>query len=216
MFGAKGQDPRPERGYQEHGNEHLTQRRVHVKILIGTCCAAALWFASPYLALYDFVAALRAGDQLALQNQVSWPDVRQGLKEDLGAMLAENLATDPKLRDNPFSGLGAVFGSAIVDRLIDIYVTPRGLAALIQSGKLAPQGALSARAPGTDRPVTRPVVRWAFFNGLASFLLVLENESAASKPLKVVMNFHNFSWKVVRVYLPLDQAALRQTSSRAP
>jgi Protein of unknown function (DUF2939) len=186
-----------------------------MKILIGTCCAAALWFASPYFALYNFVMALKAGDQPALEKQVSWPDVRLGLKEDFGAMLAEKLAADPKLKDNPFSGLGAVFGSAIVDRLIDIYVTPRGLAALIQAGKLAPQGVPSPRSPETDRPVTGPVVRWAFFNGLASFLLVLENESGTSKPLKVVMNFQNFSWKVVRVYLPLEQT-LRQTSSRAP
>src|SRR5262245_57391839 len=186
-----------------------------MKIIIGTCCAAALWFASPYFALYNFVMALKEGDQLALQKQVSWPDVRQGFKEDLGAMLAEKVATDPELKDNPFSVIGSVLGSAIVDRLIDVYVTPRGLAALIQAGKLSPKGVPSARSPETDRPVTRPVVRWAFFNGLASFLLVLENESGASAPLKVVMNFQDFSWKVVRVYLPLEQT-LQQTSSRAP
>src|SRR6476661_11256389 len=123
-----------------------------MKILIGTCCAAALWFASPYFALYSFVMALKAGDQPALQKQVSWPDVRQGLKEDFGAMLAEKIATDPNLKDNPFRGLGSVFGSAIVDRLIDNYVTPRGLAALIQAGKLAPQGVPNARSPATDSP----------------------------------------------------------------
>ena len=108
-----------------------------------------------------------------------------------------------------------MFGSAIVDRLIDIYVIPRGLIALIQAGKLAPKGVPSARSPETDRPVTGPVVRWAFFNGLASFLLVLGNESGSSGSLKVVMNFQDFSWKVVRVYLPPEQT-LRQTSSRAP
>ena len=69
-----------------------------MKILIGMCCAAALWFASPYFALYNFVMALKAGDQPALQKQVSWPDVRQGLKEDFGAMLAEKLATIPSSR----------------------------------------------------------------------------------------------------------------------
>jgi Protein of unknown function (DUF2939) len=61
-----------------------------MKILIGTCCAAALWIASPYFALFNFVVALKAGDQPVLEKQVSWPDVRQGLKEDFGAMLAEN------------------------------------------------------------------------------------------------------------------------------
>jgi hypothetical protein len=185
-----------------------------MKIIIGICCAAVLWLASPYFALYNFVMALKVGDQLALQKQVSWPDVRQGFKDDFGTMLAEKVATDPKLKDNPFSVLGSVFGSAIVDRLIDVYVTPRGLAALIQAGKLSPKGVPSARSPETE-PVTRPVVRWAFFNGLTSFLLVLENESSASGPLKVVMNFQDFSWKVVRVYLPLEQT-LQQTSSRAP
>ena len=69
-----------------------------MKILIGTCCAAALWFASPYFALYNFVTALKAGDQPAFQKQVSWPDVRQGLKEDLGAMLVEKVVQIPRSR----------------------------------------------------------------------------------------------------------------------
>src|SRR5262245_63162683 len=93
-----------------------------MKIIIGTCCAAALWFASPYFALYNFVMALKEGDQLALQKQVSWPDVREGFKEDFGEMLAEKVATEPKLKNNTFSLLGSVLGSAIVDRHIDFFV----------------------------------------------------------------------------------------------
>jgi hypothetical protein len=178
-----------------------------MKILIGVCCAAALWLASPYLALYNFVTALKSGDPVALQERVSWADVRQGFKEDLSAMLAEKAAKDPKLRDNPFGGLAVMLGSAIVDRAIDTYVTPRGLAALIQRGKLAPVGTAGGRSPTAEQSVRGPIVRWAFFNGLTSFLLVLENENDKNAPLKMVMNFREFSWKIVRVYLPASSNA---------
>jgi len=90
------------------------------KLLIGACalCAGALWFVAPYLTLYTFVTAVKAGDQKTLQEMVSWPDVRQGLKEDLNAVLAKQAANNKNLKDNPFGSFAPVLASVIMDRAI--------------------------------------------------------------------------------------------------
>lgn len=48
-------------------------------------------------------------------------------------MLAEKVAEDEEMRDNPFAALGAALASAMVDKIVDVYVTPAGIRQLMAS-----------------------------------------------------------------------------------
>ena len=79
------------------------------------------------------VQAIRAGDQYRTELYVDFPRLRTSFREQLNAQLAENAATE--MKDNPFGGLAAMLGSALVDRTVDAFVTPAGLARLMNRGE---------------------------------------------------------------------------------
>ena len=47
------------------------------------------------------------------------------------------------LKDNPFGGLAEAFASTLVDKLVDVTVTPDGFAMLMEKGKLGDTKGLS-------------------------------------------------------------------------
>jgi hypothetical protein len=75
------------------------------------------WIAWPYYAAYDLATALRDGDSVALENRVAWDSVRQSLRADLNAIL---------LRDVGSNNLAAAIGPAIINQMIEGFVTPQG------------------------------------------------------------------------------------------
>jgi hypothetical protein len=92
-------------------------------VLISVC-----WIAWPYYAAYDLATALRDGDSIALENRVAWDSVRQGLRADLNAILMRGVGSD----SGASSGLAAILGPAIINQMIEGYVTPQGMASLMR------------------------------------------------------------------------------------
>jgi hypothetical protein len=85
-----------------------------------------------------FIATYK-GDSTALENLVDFQSVRQSLKAQLSAAFTHFMATDPDMKNNPFSGLGALFGPAMIDRMVDSYCTPEMLSmSLKNEGSTAP------------------------------------------------------------------------------
>src|SRR5436190_2259322 len=109
---------------------------MKIKIVIGIVILVALgWITWPYYALYDFANGVRQGDQVALEGRVAWDSVRQGLRDDLNAVFLQNLNKNDSATSALGTGLVALVGPTIINNVIDSYVTPRGIANLIQRGK---------------------------------------------------------------------------------
>jgi hypothetical protein len=115
------------------------------RVLLPTFVSAVLLIlagyhlASPFLFLGSLKSALYKGDSTALENLVDFPSVRQSLKAQLSAVFTHFMATDPDMKNNPFFGLGALFGPAMIDRMVDSYCTPEMLSmSLKNAGSTAP------------------------------------------------------------------------------
>ena len=154
---------------------------------------AALYLVSPYYSFWRFTQALKAGDQQRFEKMVDFRSVRESLKKQLRAKLAETRAKDPKPaeepeRDNPLLALSDQFAPRLIDTLVDAYVTPAGLAALladVKNGDTAgaaaegdPNAPADPRNPGaiTQSEAVRErlgwsTVRYAFFTGARDFLI---------------------------------------------
>ena len=153
--------------------------------LIVLAVLAALYIASPYYSFWRFTEALKAGDQQRFESMVDFRSVRESLKKQLRAKLAESRGNQPKKEKNPF-GLSDQFGPRLIDTLVDAYVTPSGLAALLADAKQpGAAGQQDPNAPPAD-PRNAPTiaqsqavrdrlgfsrVRYAFFTGPRDFLL---------------------------------------------
>ena len=119
--------------------------------------------ASPYFSFWRFTTALRSGDSAAISSRIDFPAVRASLKKQLVARFAR--ATTGHKR---WSNLGPTF----IDAIIDAYVTPEGIAALLSN----PEALKNLKAPrefhfelGKNEDLSK--VKYAFFTGPRSFVV---------------------------------------------
>lgn len=105
------------------------------------------WLAWPYYALYELSIAMQNGDALALEGQIEWSSVREGLRGDLNVMFLRKLRSD---KPDAASGFAAILGPAIVNQIVDGYITPQTIAYLIRTGK--PEAAATDHSPNAITP----------------------------------------------------------------
>ncbi len=75
--------------------------------------------ATPFLTLNSMRNAAEARDGRTFAGYIDFPQFRENLKAELNAAMVQNLARDPGLKDNPFSGLGAMLAPTIVNNMVD-------------------------------------------------------------------------------------------------
>jgi hypothetical protein len=157
------------------------------------------YVAYPYLTLYRLGSALQGADAATLESLVNWPAVREGIKEDVCDLAADD--PTPKTRSAlvPF---GTSFLRGIASNAIDRAVTPEALLAATSSSPL---------------PASRPArhgadvhVSWAFFDSPTTFMVSL-HATGQAEPFKLEMDLRNGQWRVQRVWVP---AELLQPGSR--
>jgi Protein of unknown function (DUF2939) len=159
------------------------------KRVIGACAAVVVAYgAYPYVTLYRLGQAIRTGDAATLQAMVNWDSVREGIKEDICDMVADQ-PTQAKASGQlpPF---GAGFMRGIATNVIDKQVTPEALAQ-------------AARQPDARQSVAGAAVQvnWAFFEGPRTFVVDLTGQGQ-SDPIRLQMDLRDGAWSVTRVWLP--------------
>lgn len=181
-------------------------------ILVGLL---ALYIVSPYYSFWRFTEALKAGDQQRFEKMVDFRSVRESLKKQLRAKLAEGRANQPK-KDNSLLGLSDQFAPRLIDTLVDAYVTPAGLAALLADRKNPnapavpgisdPNAAPSDAAAITQSQEVRDKlgwssVRYAFFTGARDFMIDVDGT-------KLRFRFSKFRWTLKTVEPELGEIRL--------
>jgi hypothetical protein len=111
--------------------------------VIGLAVAvAAYWYWSPYLTVRQMRSAAIAGDADTFNDHVDYVRLRESLKGQLSAALAQRMGEQPA-SDNEFakagSALGAMLGMAMVDRMVEAFVRPEIVMRAMQEGRMAPK-----------------------------------------------------------------------------
>ena len=152
----------------ENADVVKTTRKQRPVILWGGALLILLYIASPYYSLFSLIQSLNEGDTVTLKKTVDFPALRESLKDEMKSKLVQQTkrsisSKEEELADKLVSGMGAMFGPAIIDGLVDTFVTPSGLAALIAN----PSSALDGKKGRNENKI--PNVSWAFFSGLSEF-----------------------------------------------
>jgi hypothetical protein len=159
-----------------------------------------------------------------MDRSVDWASVRAGLKDDLGVALRARTGSDP---DQPFAAIAGALLPALAEPMIERWVTPETIGALVREAAAEPDRpdrapievgagadagaaeprALSAVEPDepSDFEQFRRAVRSARFTGPSAFELVLVDPEAAPAeqvPLRVELGLRGARWIVERVHLP--------------
>lgn len=171
-----------------------------MKKLFLTAAAAVLlgggaYAGSPYLAASNLKAAAVSGDADQIEANVDFPSVRDSLKSQMSAAMMQKLNSDPEMKNNPFAGLGMMMVPAIVDKVVDAYVTPDGLSALIKGSK--PNDAKGSA--GSTNPNIEYDYEWVNSD---RFRVNLTNIQTQQSGLALVFERRGvLTWKLIKVDL---------------
>jgi Protein of unknown function (DUF2939) len=157
-----------------------------------------IYAASPYYSIWRFGEALRAHDMDALAARVDFDAVRGSLKQQIRDHFLGVLAKKKKDRLAQF--LTASTDNPL-DRLIDAYITPEGLAALIADPAPLKNASSLSSLPGIDG--SRKEIDWfkarhAFFTSPRDFALDHEG-------IKLRFRFNGLGWKLHALDLQLPE-----------
>lgn len=98
------------------------------------------------------------------------------------------------MQNNPFAGLGAVMMPAIIDRAIDAYVTPDGIASMVQ-GK--------APADQTPSEANNDIESQAEYVNMDRFRVKLRNLKLNEDGPSLLFERRGFaSWKLIKLEMP--------------
>jgi hypothetical protein len=187
-------------------------------IFAGIAVLVLAYAATPYIALWRLATALREGDSRTLEALIDWDAVRGGLKQDVAEGIVglpddepESLANKAdatsgeataQLASGTLPPFGASFMTGIAGTMIDREVTPQHLVVLMR--QLAPA------EPTAIGPITMAHalggIEHAFFDSPTSFTLRMHcaGQDADDPPLRVRLEMHNATWRVVRAWIPQD------------
>lgn len=160
-----------------------------IRWLVIICILVLLVYgASPYFSFWRFTTAVQSRDAMAISSRVDFPAVRASLKKQLVARFA-NHGTSHKRWSN--------LGPTLIDAIIDAYITPEGIAALLSN----PEALKNLKAPREfhfefGKNVNLSNVKYAFFTGPRSFVVDRDG-------IKLRFHFTGSGWQLYDLDLGL-------------
>src|ERR1043166_8291103 len=153
-----------------------------IRWLIIICAVFLLVYAaSPYVSFWRFRAAVQSRDAAAINSRVDFPAIRASLKRQLVTRFAKH--TDSHKR-------WGNLGPTLIDAIIDAYVTPEGITALLSN----PEALKNLKAPrefhfefGKNLDLLK--MKYGFFNGPRSF--VVDHDG-----IKLTFHFTGSGWQL--------------------
>lgn len=163
--------------------------------------SAVAWFiVSPGHAVDELRTAAREGDTQALQDIVVFDSVRTYLKADLRATL------DAGAESGGLGAFASALGGALTDGVVDMLVSPEGVAALVRGD----MPFLQTR----ERPDVDAVEFEIERNGLNTFRARYEGDEADEEERPaLVFRRDGLDWHVVRIEIPALGRLLGQTGA---
>jgi len=158
-------------------------------IVIICIVVVIVYGASPYFSFWRFTSAVKSRDAAAISSRVDFPAIRASLKKQLVARFANHPGNHKRLIN---------LGPTLIDAIIDAYVTPEGLAALLSN----PETLKNLKRPrdfhfefGKNDSWSK--VKYAFFTGPRSFVVDRDG-------IQLMFHFTGSGWQLHDLNLGLS------------
>ncbi len=175
-------------------------------LVIATVGGFSLYsYYSPDVWLKDIRTASQEGDKERLRDLIDFDSVKNWLKEDIKAQFTTSMGA--KLGYDPFAALGVAMASLMVDPMVDMIVSPSGIAALIEKGRV--------QSPSKDTTIPAPTTSESrssndtmnIERGYTSFsryrIRIWPSDNQTKDPIIMSLKREGlFSWKLSSISLP--------------
>lgn len=153
--------------------------------------------AGPFVTFSAIKTSIREQDSVKLSENIDFSKLRKNLKEQLiVAMMKDSVK---KLKNNPYQALAAVIARKTADGIVDSFVTPSGIASIMEENEPAINGGTeSMTPPNKDNAFNN--TRFSY-DSMNSFSIWFTNEKG--KEIRLVLNREGVAWKLVNIIIPL-------------
>jgi hypothetical protein len=185
--------------FSESKDSSMNRTRVLAAGAVGALLVvAATSFASPWWTLHRLRDAVARHDAKTVSAQVDFPALRDSVKSQLLGSISRDV--NQADGNNPFAEIGRKLAMAVANPLIDAAVSPEGVAAMIEHGKIAiAKPAPASEAPGTEPPREKP--HYALhYRGWGRFAVTAQNGGSF-----IFRRAGLWSWKLAGVDFPAQR-----------
>lgn len=176
--------------------------------LIAVALVLAAWLiAAPWITVYQIKTAAQARDSQALATHVDFESVRQSLKDQINATVLRKMGGGDGQALNPLAALVAPLAGALVDKTVDAYVTPAGVAQLLAGHEPdaapAPSSSesrtASAPTPAKD-DAAQPLAGASMgYRGTSRFVVTTHGKAGETQ---FILARRGLAWKLAEIILP--------------
>lgn len=160
------------------------------------------WYYSPHLAMKSMQTAAQKKDADAFNERVDFPKLRESLKGQMSALMAERMGTST---GSGAEALGAMLGMAMVTQFVEAFVRPEVVMRAMSSGQLKPE-ASQGRPASENPPDESKKVQWNIERSGADKVIAYGREDETvtdGKSVGFVFERYGFAdWKLTEIRLP--------------
>lgn len=175
--------------------------RLKIVVSIVAIIFAIYVVAAPYITVHQIKEAAKLRDGEALSEHIDFPSVRQSFKDQLNAKFAKAMSEDKEMSDSLFAPLGMAFASVVIDKAIDVYVTPAGITQLMAGESLQ---ADAEQEVSRDEPTDREPLSDASMSYEALNKFSVRVKDKDGEEIKFVLRRRGIGWKMTDIIIPQD------------
>jgi hypothetical protein len=170
------------------------RRSPFVPLLVLALVAAVGWiYFGPHMALKKLQAAAESGDVEAMNELVDFPALRTSVKENAKTAVSRELSDRTRLPG--VGAIGGILAGRVVNPVVDLAVTPSGVAALT-SGRLP-----GARSKDGEKPRGLPegLKMKRGYEGMDRFEVRYVDRESGDERIALIMRRDGLNWKLTGV-----------------
>lgn len=159
--------------------------------------------AMPWITVSQIRTAAQDRDGQALAQHVDFDSVRASLKDQLNALVLRKMGNEGK-ELNPLAALVAPLAGAVVNKMVDAYATPAGVAQLLagdtpREAGPSPQENTNAGPGSTDEDGPRRAKASMAYRGMNRFVVTSHGRRGDTQ---FVLGRRGLTWKLTEIILP--------------
>ena len=159
--------------------------------------------AGPFITIHQIKTGIDEQDSEKLSDNIDFPALRSNLKEQFNAVFIKESVNE--LEGNPFAALAMGLASQLVNNLVDAFITPSGLAALMAGKKPGVPEDIKEEQSTQKAEVQKTELfknaRYSF-DGFSKFSARIKDEN--EKEIRFVFARDGLSWKLTNIIIPLN------------
>jgi hypothetical protein len=174
--------------------------KVTSGIVVALLLAGGYYAASPYISVAMIRSAVQEGDYGTFNEYVDYAALRENLKNQFKARLVKKAT---KGKSDVGTGLAlAAFGAPLVEHMVDSFVTPEGITALLEDADAEKAKKGKVKKVETNAYTWPGTVAQGYAGGLDRFVVWVERDDVMTS---MVFRRSGFAtWKLTEIDLPDD------------